>query len=135
MGLGSVYEILGDTDGELKAFQAALESTLLLNLPDILAWIYMSLGNGYYRKESIPEAIQNFSLAQRLFEEQQDTESLISAYRNLAKAYERIDDRIRAIDSVTRAISLANKIGNGQLIEELEIMLQEVNAENGTFVN
>jgi tetratricopeptide (TPR) repeat protein len=127
--------MLGDTDGELKAFQAALESTLPLNQPDILAWIYISLGKCYYRKESISEAIRNFSLAQQLFEEQQDTESLISAYRNLANAYEKIDDRMRAIDSIAQAISLANKVRNGQLIEEFEIMLQKMNAENSTFLN
>ena len=125
-GLGNVYEILGDTDSELKAFQAALASALPLNQPDILAWIYMSLGDCYHKKGNMSEAIQNYSLAQPLFENQHDAESLISVYRKMAKAYENIGDRARAIDSITPAISLADKIGDNQLVAELNAVLQEM---------
>jgi tetratricopeptide (TPR) repeat protein len=76
------------------------------------------------------QAIQNYNIAQPLFESQQDTDGLISVYRNLAMAYTELGDRMRATNLVITAILLAKKVGDSQTIEDLETLRQAIDEYN-----
>ena len=110
---GYLYRMLGIYNFAIKSYVAALTYFQKVNDKDMMAWIYLDIGNLYFiQKDKSSIAIEHYEKAVALFTELGETQGIIVANNNLGLIYKDRKEYEKALGYFYRDVELCKKIND-----------------------
>ena len=112
VAMRGLVELRGHTVDGIAAHQVGLESARALGDREAEGWILNGLGNGYWRREAYPQAIDCFRQALAIRAGLADDRGVAVVLNNLGCVYGAQRRYGEAIDSLRGALAIREKLGN-----------------------
>lgn len=110
---GYLYRMLGIYNFAIKSYIAALNYFEKVNDKDMVAWIYLDIGNLYYlQKDKSSIAIEHYEKAVALFTELGETQGVIVASNNIGLIYKDRKEYDKALQYFYKDAELCKKIND-----------------------
>lgn len=131
---GIVYRDLGDSPKALEYFNDAAEVSKDIHDLRLRSNICSQKGNVLITQGLMEMAIGLYSESVRLDSLRGDTTGMVLGYRNLAYAYNEVEDTVRCKHIMDDAIMLARKAGLADVESNIRVQFAGIYANNRQFV-
>lgn len=110
---GYLYRMLGIYNFAIKSYVAALNYFQKVNDKDMVAWIYLDIGNLYFiQKDKSNIAIEHYEKAIALFTELGEVQGVVVANNNIGLIYKDRKEYDKALNCFYKDVSLCNQIND-----------------------
>ncbi|WP_179413934.1 hypothetical protein HDF19_17770 [Mucilaginibacter sp. E4BP6] len=138
-GVAKVYNNIGslyrdnDYDRSLEFFQKALDIGNKLSDKSLIATSYLNLGNFYFRKKSVNQALKYYNDSESLFTILKDSVNLIQCQQNKGVVYYNLHQLDLATSLLTNAIVKAKDKDLNESVASIDLTLALLYIAKGEF--
>jgi AraC-like DNA-binding protein/exonuclease VII small subunit len=112
---GYLYRMLGIYNFAIKSYIASLNYFERVNDKDMMAWIYLDIGNLYFiQKDKSSIAIEHYEKAATLFSELGETQGVVVANNNIGLIYKDKKEYDKALTYFYKDANLCNEINDAE---------------------
>lgn len=130
---GVTYRRLGNYSEAMECFNAADDLTKNVSDFRLRSYIYSQKGNVLILQGLMDMAITAYRESVRIDSIRKDTSDIILGYRNIAYAYDKINEKQMCSEMIERAIELSQKAGLKNVENNIRIQFAGIYANNKQF--